>query len=51
MEVVREKKAKHLDEICQLLQEYGNYLGVDLCFQGFEEEFARLPYWEYKFNA
>ncbi len=43
MEIIHVKTAKHLNEICQLFREYENFLGVDLCFQGFEEELARLP--------
>jgi ribosomal protein S18 acetylase RimI-like enzyme len=43
MEIIHIKTAKHLDEIRQLFREYENFLGVDLCFQGFEEELARLP--------
>jgi ribosomal protein S18 acetylase RimI-like enzyme len=43
MEIIRVKTAKHLDEIRQLFREYENFLGVDLCFQGFEEELAKLP--------
>jgi ribosomal protein S18 acetylase RimI-like enzyme len=43
MEIIHIKTAKHLDEIRQLFREYENYLGVDLCFQGFEDELARLP--------
>ena len=43
MEIIPVKTAKHLDETRQLFREYENFLGVDLCFQGFEEELARLP--------
>ena len=43
MEIIHVKTAKHLDETRQLFREYENFLGVDLCFQGFEEELARLP--------
>jgi len=43
MEIIHVKTAKHLDEIRQLFRKYENFLGVDLCFQGFEEELARLP--------
>jgi ribosomal protein S18 acetylase RimI-like enzyme len=34
---------KELDLARELMQEYGNSLGVDLGFQGFEEELAGLP--------
>ena len=43
MEIIHVKTAKHLDQIRQLFREYENFLGVNLCFQGFEEELARLP--------
>ena len=34
---------KRIDEVRLLLQEYASSLGVDLCFQNFDQEMATLP--------
>ncbi|MBW1842313.1 MAG: GNAT family N-acetyltransferase [Deltaproteobacteria bacterium] len=43
MEIIRVATVEHLNEIRSLFREYEAFLGVDLCFQGFEEELAGLP--------
>ena len=43
MEIVQAGSAGDIERVSELFREYGKSLGIDLCFQGFEQELARLP--------
>lgn len=43
IEIIRAMTDIHMDEVRRLCREYVDFLGVDLCFQSFEEEMEELP--------
>jgi carbonic anhydrase len=43
IEILQAETTKQIEEIRQIFREYKQWLGLDLCFQGFETELADLP--------
>ncbi|MFZ4649220.1 MAG: GNAT family N-acetyltransferase [Rubrivivax sp.] len=43
IELLAPHTSSRLDDTREIFREYAGQLGVDLCFQGFEEELATLP--------
>lgn len=43
LEIIQAESAVQIDQARDLFREYESWLGLDLCFQGFEQELAELP--------
>src|SRR5205085_8953027 len=43
IEIIQAQTPDHMDEARKIFTEYENWLGVSLCFQGFDDEMAGLP--------
>lgn len=43
VDIITPRSAEHMAEVRQLFVEYADFLGLDLSFQGFDEELANLP--------
>ena len=43
MEIVQARSEEQVERARELILEYAASLGVDLCFQNFEQELAELP--------
>jgi GNAT superfamily N-acetyltransferase len=43
LQIIKADAEEHMPQVRVLFQEYADTLGVDLCFQGFDQELATLP--------
>jgi len=43
LQIIQAESAKQIDDARRIFRDYETWLGMDLCFQGFEEELRTLP--------